>query len=74
MTLKEFIVDKNITGFELVGETLINVLVDNIRYGISYDTNIVAGTLVNGAYEWNIVEDILTINDINYDISNINML
>jgi hypothetical protein len=75
MTLKEFIVDKNITGFELVGATLINVLVDNIPYGLDSDTtNIIAGTLVENITEWSIVGDILTINGIEYDMNIISLL
>lgn len=75
MTLKEFIVDKNITGFELVGATLINILVDNIPFGLDSDTtNIVAGTLVESVSEWIIVDDILTINGINYDMNIISLL
>lgn len=75
MTLKDFIVDKNITGFELVGATLINVLVDNIPYGLDSDTtNIIAGTLVENITEWIIVGDILTINEVEYDMNIISLL
>lgn len=74
-TLKQFISENEITGFTKVNETLISVVVDNTSYGLDSDTsNIQFGTVVTKITDFNITNDILTIDNVEYDINNINLI
>ena len=39
MTLKQFIEENNVTGFEKIGNLLFNVMVNNVPYGLDVDTS-----------------------------------
>lgn len=75
MTLKDFIDNFEIEGFEKVGTILINVVSDGTPYGLDVDTTIlVGGTKLEVYNEWILVDDILTINGINFNTAEINLL
>ena len=76
MNLKDFIENKNITGFEIIPNILIlNVFVDNTPYGLDVDTsNIQAGTQLSKITNFSIDNNILTVDTLSLNIETTNML
>jgi len=74
-TLKEFMEENQITSFDLVGDLIVNVVVDETPYALDTDTsNIPGGTPLESISEFTIVDDILSIKNINVDINNIYLI
>jgi hypothetical protein len=76
MNLKEFIEKNEVTGFEMVGNLILSVIVDEALHGINVDTsNIEAGTLVEKVIDYQIVENnLLMINNYEYDLTQLDLL
>jgi hypothetical protein len=75
MTLKEFIENNEIDGFEKVGTILMNVVSNGSPYGLDVDTSsLIAGTKLEVYNEWILVDDILTINGLHFNTTEINLL
>jgi hypothetical protein len=75
MTLKEFIEENQVTGFEKIEDLLINVVVNESSYGLDVDTsNIESGMILEIVVDFQIVEDILYIENFTYNTNDINLL
>jgi len=77
LTLKQFLFGKRITAVDTVNgfDLIINVYVDGACYGLNIDTsNVPAGTLLTTREDFNIVGDILSVDDISLDVSKTEML
>lgn len=76
MNLKEFMQNKNITGFEIIPNVLIlNIFIDNIPYGLDVDTsNIQAGTQLSKITNFTIDNNILTVDGLSLNIETTQML
>ena len=75
MTLKDFIENNNIEGFELVEDVLMNVFSNGTPYGLDVDTsNIEAGTPLTYTDEYLLEDNMLYVNGIEYDTEIINLL
>lgn len=73
-SLKEFIQENDVTGFELVNNVILSVVVDNITYALDVDTSeIPYGMLVQRVNEFIIEEDILSVNNVSININNVNV-
>jgi hypothetical protein len=76
MTLKQFIQENTVTAYETVNNTLImNAVVGETSYGLDVDTsNIPAGTPLVQFTEFDMDGDLLTVNGITINVSEVNML
>lgn len=74
-TLKQFISENEVTGFTVVGNILISVCVSDTHYGLNSDTSeIQFGTQVTKISDFTMVNDILTIGSVEYDINEIELI
>lgn len=65
MTAKEFLSDKNLSAVEITGNTLVNLVIDNVAYGLKVDTsNIQAGTILQKVTNFKYENDIITVGNI----------
>lgn len=71
MTLKEFIQNNDITGFEIIENiTIISVIVKETTYALNVNTdNIIAGTPVIKINNYTIENDILSVNGLQLNIN-----
>lgn len=77
MTLKEFTQDNTITAVEIAEEVgiIFNVYVEEAGYGLDVDTtNITNGTPLSIKADFTIQDDILTVENISINMTQINML
>ena len=76
MTLKEFISENNVTGYETVNNELImNVVVGEICHALDVDTsNIIGGTPLVKFTDFILNGDLLTVDNITININDVNML
>lgn len=77
MTLKEFTQDNTITAVEIAEEVgiIFNVYVEEAGYGLDIDTtNITNGTPLSIKTDFTIQDNILTVENISIDMTQINML
>jgi len=77
MTLKEFLETNTITAVDTVNgfDLIINVYVDGACYGLNIDTsNVPAGTLLTTRKDFDVVGDILSVDNISLDMSKTEML
>jgi hypothetical protein len=77
MTLKEFLETNTITAIDIVNgfDLIINVYVDGACYGLNIDTsNVPAGTLLTTREDFDVVGDILSVDNISLDMSKTEML
>lgn len=76
MTLKQFIEENNVSGFEKIGNLLFNVIVDDsIPYGLDIDTsNIMSNTPLERVNDFSMDNDILTVGDITIDTNEVTLL
>ena len=76
MTLKQFIEENNVSGFEKIGNLLFNVIVDDsIPYGLDIDTsNIMSNTPLERVNDFSIDNDMLTVGDIIIDTNEVTLL
>lgn len=74
MTLKQFIEEKNVTGFETVSNLILNVVVGEERYQLDTDTSqLQAGTQLSLVETFTIDDDLLTINGITVNTIEVNV-
>lgn len=77
MTLKEFLETNTISAVDTVNgfDLIINVYVDGACYGLNIDTsNVPAGTLLTTREDFDVVGDILSVDNISLDMSKTEML
>ena len=71
-TLKEFISENDVTGFELVNNLILSVIVNETLYALEVDTsNIPGGTLVDNVTEFTVVGDELIISNFTINMNDI---
>ena len=74
MTLKQFIEEKNVTGFEIVSNLILNVVVGEERYQLDTDTSqLQAGTQLSLVETFTIDGDLLTIDGITVNTTEVNV-
>ena len=72
MTLKQFTEQKQVSGFEIVSDLILNVVVGEERYQFDTDTSTLQmGTPLTLVEDFTINGDILTINGMEIDINEI---
>jgi hypothetical protein len=77
LTLKQFIFGKRITAIDTVDgfNLIINVHVDDACYGLNIDlSNVPGGTSLTKREDFDIVEDVLSVDAISLDMSKTEML
>jgi hypothetical protein len=77
MTLKQFLEENTVTGFQIIPDTLIiNIITDNdATNAIDVDTsNIVSGTQLANVNTFEIVGDTLTVSNLTLNTLTTNML
>jgi hypothetical protein len=77
MTLKQFIEENNVSGFETIGSLLFNVIVDDsIPYGLNVDTsNIISNTPLETVTNFEIQDNLLIVEGkININMNEITLL
>jgi len=75
MTLKNFIENNEIDGFEKVGTILMNVVSNGSPYGLDVDTSsLVMGTKLEVYDEWILIDDLLVVNGLEFNTAEINLL
>lgn len=71
-TLKQFMSENQITGFEVIGDLILSVISNEILYALDVDTsNIPGGTLVDNVTEFTVFGDELTINNLTVNINDL---
>jgi hypothetical protein len=74
MTLKQFIEEKNVTGFEIVSNLILNVVVVEERYQLDTDTSqLQAGTQLSLVETFTIDGDLLTVDGITVNTTEVNV-
>lgn len=74
MTLKQFVEDKEVIGFEIVSDLILNAVVGGERYQLDTDTSTLeAGTPLTLVEDFTINGDILIINGMEININEINV-
>ena len=74
-TLKEFMQENQVTAFDVVNGIIINVVIGEAIYGLDVDTsNIVVGTKLIKTTEFIVDGDLLTIDGVSINTTQINML
>ena len=75
MKAKEFLDKKTLVAVETAGDLILNLVVDNVVYGLKVDTSSVeAGTKLQRTTNFKIEDDILTSNSISVNLATTNML
>jgi hypothetical protein len=74
MKLRDFIQQKNFTGFETVSNLILNVVVDEERYQLDTDTSqLQAGTQLSLVETFTIDGDLLTVDSITVNTTEVNV-
>ena len=74
MVLKQFIEEKNVTGFETVSNLILNVVVGEERYQLDADTSqLQAGTQLSLVETFTIDGDLLTVDGITVNTTEVNV-
>ena len=74
MKLRDFIQQKNVTGFETVSNLILNVVVDEERYQLDTDTSqLQAGTQLSLVETFTIDGDLLTVDSITVNTTEVNV-
>lgn len=75
MTAKQFLADKTLSGVEVTGNVLLNLIVNQIPYGLKVDTSSIPfGTKLETLYDFTYENHIVTVRDIVLDLSVTDML
>ena len=75
MTAKEFLNGKTLTEIELVGDQVINLVINEFTIGLDVNTSdILFGTALVRTNEFELNGDNLTFNNVSIDLSTINVL
>lgn len=77
MTLKEFLESNTMTAVDVVEDynLILNIYVEEALYGLDVDTSIIpSGTPLTKFEDFQLVGDILSVDDITIDTNNVNML
>jgi hypothetical protein len=75
MTAKEFLNGKTLTEIELVGDQVINLVINEFIIGLDVNTSdILFGTALVRTNEFELNGDNLTFNNVSIDLSTINVL
>jgi hypothetical protein len=75
MTANQFLADKTLSGVEVTGDVLLNLIVNNAPYGLKVDTSsIIPGTKLELVVDFTYENDILTARGIVLDLSVTDML
>ena len=74
-TAAEFLQTNNLTAIEVIGDLVINLVVDNNVYGLDVDTSqIVSGTFLFKTTDYTITNNILEYNNQSLDLNIIYLL
>jgi hypothetical protein len=74
-TLKQFLQDKTLLSFEMVGDIPLSVVTTETTRALDVDTsNIIGGTPLENIIDFSIESDVLFIKDVQIDINNINLI
>ena len=75
MKAKEFLHKKTLVAVETAGDLILNLVVDNIVYGLKIDTSAIeAGTILNRTANFKIKKDVLTANGVSVNLATTDML
>jgi hypothetical protein len=75
MKAKEFINGKEVTAVQIVDDKILNLVIDNVCYGLDVDTSTIqAGTKLKKTTSFEIVDDILTAGDASVNLAETDML
>lgn len=75
MTAKEFLTGKKLQAIEVVGNVIINLIVDGASYALAAETSsFQVGTKIQRVTEYKKTRDIITYGDITLDLATTNML
>jgi hypothetical protein len=74
MTLKQFIEQKNVTGFEMASNLILNVICTTELYQLDTDTSqLEGGSKLYLVEDYTIDGDILTVNGISVNMNEVNV-
>ena len=74
-TLKQFLQDKTLLSFEMVGDIPLSVVTTETTRALDVDTsNIIGGTPLENITDFSMVGDIIFIKNIQLDTNNINLI
>jgi hypothetical protein len=75
MTIQEFLNEKTLSHIEIYGNLIINIVVDNVVYGLNIDTSHIESSIILERTDNFVIEgNYLICGDINVDISSTDML
>lgn len=75
MKAKEFLDKKTLAAVETAGDLILNLVVDNVVYGLKVDTSAIeAGTKLERTTNFKIKKDVLTANGVSVNLATTDML
>jgi hypothetical protein len=75
MKAKEFLNGKTLTAVETVNNLIINLVIEETLYGLKIDTSsILSGTKLTRTNQFEIQDDILTVDTMSIDLTTTDML